>query len=123
MTQTTRANANPMRAFPVPATQLLLIALGFCIWCSALFLTYALHSIGCVFAWPAGMLRSSLSLTIVAHLTVIGWLWRRCSRSVPDPALGEIASFLHWVIIWTLVSAFVTVVITLGPALFLSICV
>lgn len=112
-----------MSSCPLPASQLWLIALGFCVWCTALVLSYALQSIGCAFAWPAGILRLSLSSTIVAHLAVIGWLWRRCSRSVPDPALGKTGSFLHWVIVWTLISAFVTVVFTLGPALLLTVCV
>jgi hypothetical protein len=112
-----------MIARPVPAIQLWLIALGFCVWCSALVLSYALHSVGCAFAWPVGILRLSLSLTIIAHLAVIGWLWHSWSRSAPDPALGEIGSFSHWVIVWTLISAFVTVVFTLGPALLLTMCV
>jgi hypothetical protein len=112
-----------MSARSVPASQLWLVLLGFCIWCSALVLSYALHSVGCAFAWPMGILRLSLSLTIIAHLAVIGWLLRSCSRSPPDPALGQIGSFLHWVIVWTLISAFVTVVFTLGPAVLLTICV
>jgi hypothetical protein len=112
-----------MSARPVPASQLWLIALGFCVWCSALVLSYALHSVGCAFAWPVGILRLSLSLTIIAHLAVIGWLWSSWSRSAPDPALGEIGSFFHWVIVWTLISAFVTVAFTMGPALLLTICV
>jgi hypothetical protein len=111
-----------MSAGSVPASQLWLIALGFCVWCSALVLSYALHSIGCAFAWSPGILRLSLSLTIIAHLAVIGWLWRRCSRTVPDPALREVGSFVHWVIIGTLISAFVTVVFTLGPALLMTTC-
>ena len=52
---------NPMRARAVPTSQLLLVALGFCVWCSALVFSYALNSVGCAFAWPAETM-PSLSL-------------------------------------------------------------
>jgi hypothetical protein len=111
-----------MSARPVPASELWLIAFGFCVWCSALVLSYAIHSVGCAFTWPAWILRLSLTLTIFVHLVVIGWFLRSCSRSPSDSALGPIGSFLHWVTVWTLISAFVTVIFTLGPALLLTMC-
>jgi hypothetical protein len=112
-----------MSARPVPASQLWLIALGFCVWSSALIFSYALHSVGCAFAWPAEKVRLSLGLIIIVHLAAIGWLWRICARASADPALGRSGAFFHWVIVCTLISAFVTVLFTLGPALLLPTCV
>lgn len=106
----------------VPVHQLLLLALGFCIWCSALVIVYVLHSAGCIFAWPTGALRLSLSLAVLVPLALIGWLCRNYAKTDPDPALGPTGSFLHWVIVWTLVAAFVTTIFTLGPALLLTMC-
>jgi hypothetical protein len=108
---------------PVPASQLWLIAFGFCVWCSALVFSYGLHSVGCKFGWPADKLRLSLGVTIFVHLAVIGWLWRVSARAISDPALGETGSFFHWVVLWTLISAFVTVLFTLGPAMLLTVCI
>ena len=111
-----------MSARPVPAHQPWLLALGFCVWCSALVIVYVLHTAGCTFAWSTDRLRLSLSLVILVHLALIGWLWRNYVKTGPDPALGQTGSFLHWVIVWTLVAAFVTIVFTLGPALLLTTC-
>jgi hypothetical protein len=54
---------------------------------------------------------------------VISWLWRHHALTSPDPAFGPTGSFLHRVVVWTLIAAFVTVVLTLGPALLLAPCV
>jgi hypothetical protein len=54
---------------------------------------------------------------------VIGWLWRDYASASPDPALGPTGSFVHWVVLWTLITAFVTTVLTLGPTLLLATCV
>jgi hypothetical protein len=62
-------------------------------------------------------------LAILMPLALIGWLWRNYAKTAPDPALGPTGSFLHWVILWTLVAAFVTIVFTLGPALLLTTCI
>src|SRR5262249_5155119 len=70
--------------------------------------------------WHSGL---SLCVTIIIHLAVIGWLWRICSRTISDPALAQTASFLNWVIVCTLISAFVTVLFTLGPGLLLTVCI
>jgi hypothetical protein len=55
-------------------------------------------------------LLSSLGLAILAHLVLIGWLWRNYAMTPADPALDPTGSFLHWVILWTLLAAFVTIV-------------
>jgi len=54
---------------------------------------------------------------------VIGWAWRDVTSAVPDPAFGPTGSFLQWVVVGTLITAFVAVVLTLGPALLLTTCV
>lgn len=112
-----------MGARPVPPRQLWLLALGFGVWCSALVFMYALHAFGCAFAWPTGALRLSLGVALLIHLAVIGWAWRDRARTTPDPAFGSTGSFLHWVVVGTLITAFVAVILTLGPALLLTTCV
>jgi hypothetical protein len=111
-----------MSARPVPPRQLWLLALGFGVWCSAIVVIYALHAVGCAFAWWAGPLRLGLSLALLAHLAVIGWLWRDYAKTSPDPAFGSTGSFLHWVIMWTVIAAFVATAFTLGPSLLLTSC-
>ena len=111
-----------MSARPVPAHQLWLLVLGFCVWCSALVTAYVIHTVGCTFAWPTDKLRLGLGLTILVHLALIGWLWRNYAKTSPDPAFGTTGSFLHWVTVGTLIAAFVTIVFTLGPTLLLTTC-
>lgn len=111
-----------MVAGRVPGRNLLWFVLGFGIWCSALIILYALHSVGCAFGWASATLRLSLALVLLAHLALIGIAWRRCAMGAPDLALGETASFMHWVSLWTLIAAFVTTVFTLAPALLLTTC-
>ena len=84
---------------------------------------YALHAIGCTFGWTDGSLRLGLVVVLFAHLVVIGWLWRGLASADAEPAFGETGTFLHSVGTWTLIAAFVTVVLTLGPALTLKTCV
>jgi hypothetical protein len=112
-----------MSATPVSPSRLWLLALGYGVWCSALVVIYALHALGCAFAWPTGALRLGLGAVLLLHLAVIGWLWRDYASTSPDPALGPTGSFLHWVVLWTLITAFVTTVLTLGPTLLLKTCV
>ncbi|MGB8434210.1 MAG: hypothetical protein WCE38_08125 [Burkholderiales bacterium] len=99
------------------------LAAGFGVWCSALVILYALHAIGCAFAWPVGPLRLGLVLVLLAHLIVIGWMWRAMARTGPDPDSGELGTFLQTVIVWTLIVAFVATILTLGPPLLVSVCV
>jgi hypothetical protein len=116
-------NGSPAGGRAVPAGQLLLLALGFCIWAGALVVVYGLHSAGCAFGWSTGALRLGLSLAILAPLALIAWLWRNYAKTAADPTLGPTGSFLHWVILWTLVAAFAAIVFTLGPALLLTTCI
>jgi hypothetical protein len=110
-----------MTARPVPPRRLWWLLAGFGVWCSALVFLYAVHAIGCAFAWPAGALRLALALVLLAHVIVIGWMWRWAASR--DPDFGPTGTFLHVVIAWTLIAALVTTVLTLGPALALAICV
>jgi hypothetical protein len=110
-------------ARPVPPRRLWWLAAGFGVWCSAIAVLYAVHAIGCAFAWPAGPLRLALALVLLAHLIVIGWMWRDRWATSPDPGFGPTGIFLHAVVIWTLIAAFVATFLTLGPTLALATCV
>jgi hypothetical protein len=107
----------------VPPRRLWWLAAGFGVWCVTLVALYALHAIGCAFAWPAGTLRTGLAVVVIAGLLVIAAMWRGVARADPDPALGQPGAFLHEVIVWTLIAAFVTTLLTLGPTLLLTSCV
>lgn len=112
-----------MSARVVPPSRLWWLGAGFGVWCSALAVLYALHAVGCAFAWPAGALRMGLVLLLLAHLAVIGWMWRELARADPDPASGQTGIFLHVVFLWTVIAAFVAMVLILGPLLLLATCV
>ncbi len=107
----------------VPPRLLWWLAAGFGVWCSALVFLYALHAIGCAFAWPAATLRISLMVVFLAHLIIVGWMWRHAAMASPDPVFGQTGSFLHTAIVWTAIAAFVSTVLVLGPPLFLATCI
>ena len=111
-----------MSTRPVPPGQLWWLVAGFAVWCSALVVLYSLHAIGCAFAWSAGPLRMGLAVVLLAHLMVIGWMWRDLAGAGPDPVFGETGTFLHWAVVWTVIAAFVATVLTLGPSLLLTLC-
>ena len=111
-----------MTAPPIPPQRLWWLAAGFGVWGSALVALYAVHAIGCAFAWSAGPLRLGLAALLLAHLTVIGWLWRDLAAAAPDPVFGQTGLFLHAMASWTLMAALVTAILTLGPPLLLTIC-
>ena len=77
---------------------------------------------GCAFAWSAGSLRLGLALVLLAHLIVIGRMWRDLAGAGPDPVFGETGTFLHTAVVWTVIAAFVTTALTLGPSLLLTTC-
>jgi hypothetical protein len=107
---------------PVPPRHLWWLAAGFAVWCSSLVGLYALHAIGCAFAWSAGSLRMGLAAVFLAHLIVLGWMWRDFALAGPDPAFGPTGAFLRSAVSWTLIAALVASVLTLGPPLLLTIC-
>lgn len=106
-----------------PKERLWLLGLGFGLWCSAIVIAYALHALGCAFGWRADLLRWGLGLVLLGHLLAIGWPWYHFLKTPADPALGETGLFLHWVLIWTLAKAFIALVLTLGPIMWLATCV
>ena len=112
-----------MSAPVVPPRRLWWLLAGFGVWCSALVFLYALHAIGCAFAWPAGPLRVALALVLLAHLGVITWMWRDQAAGRADPGPGPTGAFLRTVVIWSLLAALATIVFTLGPTLALMTCV
>jgi hypothetical protein len=63
-----------------------------------------------------------LAVVLLAHLMVIGWMWRDLAGAGPDPVFGETGTFLHWAVVWTVIAAFVATVLTLGPSLLLTLC-
>ena len=115
---------NPDEAIvhPIPPARLWWLAAGFGVWCIALVLLYALHAVGCVFAWPTGALRVSLVLVLLTNLIAIGSMWR-LARVAKEPTYGEPGAFLHEVVVWTLITAFIVTALTLGPPLLLATCV
>jgi hypothetical protein len=110
-------------AFPVPPRRLWWLAAGFGVWGIALIVLYALHAIGCAFAWSAGPLRLLLAGVLLAHLTVIGWMWLDRARAVAEPISGEAGAFLHRAVLWTVIAAFIAAAFTLGPPLLLTTCI
>jgi len=106
----------------VPPRRLWWLLAGFAVWCSALAFLYALHAIGCAFAWPPGLLRLGLALVLLGHLAVIGWMWRDQAASGADRSLGPTGAFLRTVVIWSLIAALATILLTLGPTLALATC-
>ena len=108
---------------PLPSRQLWWLAAGFTVWCSALVTLYAIHGVGCAFAWSTGSLRLWLAVALLTHLIVLGWMWRDIARAGLDSGFGAAGAFLHWAVICTLITALVATVITFGPPLLLTTCV
>ena len=107
----------------IPARRLWWLAAGFAVWCSALVALYALHAIGCAFAWSSGSLRLGLAVVLFVHLIVIGWMWRDITRASTDPDFDPTGRFLHGAVTWTLIAALVASALTLSPSLLLTICI
>ena len=112
-----------MNAPTVPPRKLGLLVAGFGIWCSALVVLYALHAIGCAFAWPTGALRSGLVVVLLIHLALLAWLWRDQATRPSNPAPDTTASFFRWVIVGCLIAAIAATVLVLAPPLLLTTCI
>ena len=108
---------------PVPPRQLWWLAAGFTVWCSALVALYAIQGIGCSFGWSADSLRLWLAAALLAHLTVLSWMWRDITRAGPPAGFGPTGAFLHWAVTATLIAALAATVITFVPPLLLATCI
>lgn len=108
---------------PVPPGYLLWLTAGFIVWGSAIVVIYAVHAIGCAFAWSAVPLRLGLLMVFLAHLAVIAWMWWHLGGA--DAGLGSdrTAAFLRMAAVWTTVAAFATTIFTIGATMLLSVCV
>ena len=111
-----------MSAPVVPPRRLWWLLAGFGVWCSALVFLYALHAIGCAFAWPTGTLRLVLAVVLLAHLGVLAWMWHHQAASSADPSFGPTGAFLRTVVIWSLLAALATTILTLGAPIALATC-
>jgi hypothetical protein len=111
------------RTASVPPGYLWWLAAGFLVWGSALVVVYAVHGIGCTFAWSAGPLRLGLALVLFAHLAVIGWIWHRLRSADPRRDSGRTGAFFRIAAVCATIAAFVTTIFTLGATLLLTICV
>jgi hypothetical protein len=111
------------RTDPVPPRYLWWLAAGFLVWCSALVVIYAVHAIGCTFAWPAGLLRLGLALVLFAHLAAIGWIWHRLGGANPSGDFGQTGIFVRMAAVWATIAAFATTIFTLGATTVLTVCV
>jgi len=110
-------------ARPGSSRQLWWLAAGFTVWCSALVTLYAIHGIGCAFAWSAGSLRLWLAVALLAHMGVLAWIWYVTSRIAPDPGFGSTGAFIHWAVTGTAIAALAATAVTLGPPLLLATCI
>jgi hypothetical protein len=108
---------------PVPPRHLWWLAAGFTVWSSALIALYAIHGIGCAFGWSTGSLRLWLATALLAHLIVLGWMWRDIARARHDTGFGRTGAFLHWAVNGTLVAALAATAFTFGPPLLLATCI
>ena len=106
----------------LPPGHLWWLAAGFLVWCSGLVFVYAVHAIGCNFAWSAGPLRLGLALVLFAHLAVIGWMWRRLGGVDPSRDFGQTGAFFRAAAVWATIAAFATTIFTLAATLLLTVC-
>ena len=106
----------------VPPRRLWWLVAGFGVWCSALVVAYALHAIGCAFGWSVGSLRLILALVVVAHLAVLGWMWRDLAIDRWELGFGPTGAFVHTVALWTLIAAVAATVPMLGLTIALATC-
>jgi hypothetical protein len=104
----------------IPSRRLWWLVAAFGIWGSAHILIYTLHAVGCEFAWPAVTLRVIFAVVITTHVGALVWMWFRIN-AMPDKN-SRFGSFLHAVVIWSIVAAIVATIFSFGPALILTTC-
>lgn len=99
------------------------LAAGFVVWSSALVALYAVHAIGCTFAWPAGPLRLGLGAVLLMHMAAFAAIWRHLVTHPIEVTDGATRDFLVTLSLWVTISAAAATVLTLGPTLVLTTCV
>lgn len=96
---------------------------GFVVWSIALVTLYALHAIGCAFAWSAPPLRIALAAVILVNLVALALIWHRLAVRragvVKDDTLGSLVA----ISLWATIAATAATVLIFGPALLLTTCV
>ena len=90
------------------------------VWSSALITVYAVHEIGCAFAWPAAPLRLGLATVIVVHLAAI---WRGPAVRAVGVTDGGTLGFIVTLSLGATIAATAATVLVFGPTLLLTTCV
>lgn len=111
-----------MSTRPVRPRYLCWLTAGFAVWGSALVALYALHGLSCAFGWPNGLVRMALALVLMAHLSVIVWMWHHLASASQSLDAAVTGDFVRTVAIWSVIAAFVTMILTLAPPLVLTGC-
>lgn len=96
---------------------------GFAVWASALIALYAVHAIGCAFAWPAALLRVGLGAALLVHIAVLAAICHQLANRPVGATDGGTRDFLVTISLWATFAAIAATVLTLGPSLLLTTCV
>ncbi len=108
----------------VQPRRLLLLAVGFAIWASALVTLYGVHAVGCAFGWPPALLRGSLVTLLAIHIVALAWIIvrhlrrHRSSQDAPRPI-----PFIEYVGVGAAIAALAATLFTFAPSFILSQCV
>jgi hypothetical protein len=96
---------------------------GFVVWSIALVALYALHAVGCAFAWPAVPLRVGLATVILVHLAALALIWHRLAVHPAGVMEDDTLGFLVALSLCATIAATAATVLIFGPALLLTTCV
>jgi hypothetical protein len=89
-----------------------LLPAGFLAWAAGFAALYALHALGCAFAWPHATLRAALLLTWLAALAATAAIAWRTWRRTPRPRAATAANL----------AATAAMAVTGAPAALLVLC-
>lgn len=102
---------------------LLWLGAGFGTWFVALVALYAIHAIGCAFAWPTGPLRLGLGVVLVSFIVVLVIVRQHLAARRAAVSADGTADFLVALSVWSTMAAVATTVFTLGvPTLLVAAC-
>lgn len=105
-----------------PPRLLVWLGAGFVVWSSALVALYAVHAIGCAFAWRADLLRLGLGAVILIHIAALAMMWHRLATRPVGVTDGGTRDFLVTLSLWATIAATAATVLILGPTLLLTTC-